>query len=142
MEGLSIFCVLRADQVGSACFQAEAVPLVGWRHCSGVLGARVPVPAGLVGHSTCSVATSWAALRGVSLSEICSAVTWSSPCAFTRFYKLNVALATSLVGSVLFAGAQRWSWTSVVASGRCQVEASGLYNFWNPGHFWIRGVPF
>ena len=66
-----------------------------------------PVPAGLVGHSTRSVATSWAALRGVSLSDICSAATWSSPCTFTRFYRLNVASATSLAGSVLTAGAQR-----------------------------------
>ena len=70
-------------------------------------GQGFPVPTGLVGHSTRSVATSWATLRGVPLSEICSAATWSSPCTFTRFYRLNVASASSLAGSVLSAGAQR-----------------------------------
>ena len=66
-----------------------------------------PVPARLVGHSTRSVATSWAALRGVPLGDICNAATWSSSCTFTRFYRLNVAAATSLQGAVLTAGARR-----------------------------------
>ena len=66
-----------------------------------------PVPGGLVGHSTRGVATSWAALRGVPLADICSAASWSSPCTFARFYRLNVASATSLSGSVLLTGAQR-----------------------------------
>lgn len=48
-------------------------------------------PAPLKGHSTRAVATSWAALGGAPLSDICSAATWSSPSTFTRFYRLNVA---------------------------------------------------
>ena len=70
-------------------------------------GQGFPVPGRLVGHSTRSVATSWAALRGVSLAGICSAATWSSPCTFTRFYRLNVASAAALPGSVLSVGVRR-----------------------------------
>ena len=42
-------------------------------------------------HSTRSVSTSWAALRGVPLADICAAAAWASPCTFARFYRLNVA---------------------------------------------------
>lgn len=47
-------------------------------------------PASARCHSTRAVATSWAALRGISLVDICSAATWSSPCTFSRFYRVNV----------------------------------------------------
>ena len=46
----------------------------------------LPMPGGLVAHSTRSVATSWAALKGVALGDICAAASWSTPCTFTRFY--------------------------------------------------------
>lgn len=52
-------------------------------------GRTMPAPVRC--HSTRAVAMSWAALRGVPLSEICAAATWASPCTFTRFYRLNVA---------------------------------------------------
>ena len=68
-------------------------------------GARnFPVPAGLVGHSTRCVATSWAALRGVSISDICAAATWSSPCTFARYYSLDVAARPLLATAVLSSG--------------------------------------
>ena len=63
-----------------------------------------PVPEGLVGHSTRCVATSWAAFRGVSLSDICAAATWSSPCTFARFYSLDVASRPLLPATVLSLG--------------------------------------
>ena len=50
-----------------------------------------PVPSGIRCHSTRSVATSWAALRGVPLRDICLAASWASPSTFTRFYRVNVA---------------------------------------------------
>ena len=50
-----------------------------------------PVPSGVRCHSTRSVSTSWAALRGVPLEEICSAASWVSSGTFSRFYRVNVA---------------------------------------------------
>lgn len=62
-----------------------------------------PVPEGLVAHSTRGMATSWAALKGVSLSDICAAASWSSPCTFARFYRINVV--TDSVGSTVLRAA-------------------------------------
>lgn len=53
-------------------------------------GGRLP-PSGLRCHSTRSIATSWAALKGVSLEDICAAASWASPDTFARFYSVNVA---------------------------------------------------
>ncbi len=50
---------------------------------------NLPVPGDLVAHSTRSMATSWAALKGVALSDICAAASWSTPCTFTRFYRIK-----------------------------------------------------
>ncbi|KAK0138999.1 hypothetical protein N1851_024478 [Merluccius polli] len=50
----------------------------------------VPVPPHVRSHSTRGVAASWGALRGVPLSDICAAASWSSPCTFARFYSFNV----------------------------------------------------
>lgn len=58
------------------------------------------VPLSVKCHSTRSVSTSWAALRGVSLTDICSAASWTSPCTFSRFYRVNVA-SNSCVQAVL-----------------------------------------
>ena len=63
----------------------------------------LPAPGNLVAHSTRSMATSWAALRGVSVAEICAAASWSTPCTFARFYRVNVAAATPLSMAVLSA---------------------------------------
>lgn len=52
--------------------------------------ADITAPASARCHSTHAVATSWAVLRGISLVDICSAATWSSPCTFSRFYCVNV----------------------------------------------------
>lgn len=58
-------------------------------------------PSGVRAHSTRSVSTSWAAMRGVSLETICAAASWASPSTFTRFYNVNVATPHPL-GHVLF----------------------------------------
>lgn len=48
------------------------------------------VPRDVRAHSTRGMAASWASLRGVPLSDICSAASWASSCTFTRFYRINV----------------------------------------------------
>ena len=50
-----------------------------------------PRPPGVHCHETRSVSTSWAALRGVPLEEICAAASWTSASTFSRFYRVNVA---------------------------------------------------
>ena len=50
-----------------------------------------PLPSGVRCHSTRAVSTSWAALRGVPLGDICDAASWASPTTFSRFYWVNVA---------------------------------------------------
>lgn len=50
----------------------------------------------VVCHSTKVVATSWAALRGLPLSEICAAASWTASCTFSCFYQLNVASGSIL----------------------------------------------
>ena len=60
-----------------------------------------PMPSGTRCHSTRSVSTSWAALRGVPLEDICAAASWASPGTFSRFYRVNVATPHPL-GVVLF----------------------------------------
>ncbi|KAK0156350.1 hypothetical protein N1851_000347 [Merluccius polli] len=57
-------------------------------HAYGASGR--PPPSGVRCHSTRSVATSWAALRGVPLEAICAAASWATPGTFTRFYRVNV----------------------------------------------------
>ncbi len=52
-------------------------------------------------HSTRSVATSWAALRGVQLTDICAALNWKSPSTFSRFYRLNVVSALNSCSKVV-----------------------------------------
>ncbi|KAK0151644.1 hypothetical protein N1851_007054 [Merluccius polli] len=58
-------------------------------HAYGASGR--PPPSGVRCHSTRSVATSWAALRGVPLEAICAAASWATPGTFTRFYRVNFA---------------------------------------------------
>lgn len=55
-------CVLWGDTNGPPGVQTKVVSLVGGHHFP---GQGFPVPEGLVAHSTCSMATSWAALKGV-----------------------------------------------------------------------------
>lgn len=57
-------------------------------------------------HSVCAVGTSWAALRGVQLSDICDAATWKTPI-FARFYKLNVATMPPVCSVVVTKDFQR-----------------------------------
>ena len=58
-------------------------------------------PSDVICHSTRGMATSWAAMRGVSLSEICAAASWQTPCTFSRFYRLNVASESTLASAIL-----------------------------------------
>lgn len=66
------------------------IDLTGWQR-SFYSNVGHEVPASVKCHSVCAVATSWAALCGVQLSDICNGATWKTPSTFTRFYKLNVA---------------------------------------------------
>lgn len=63
----------------------------------------LPLPHGVRAHSTRGMATSWALFKGVSVSDICAAASWSSPHTFVRFYSLDVT-APSVAHSVLSAG--------------------------------------
>lgn len=63
----------------------------------------VQVPAGLWAHSTRGLATSWALFKGVSIQDICTAASWSSPLTFARFYRLDVTYP-SLAYAVLSMG--------------------------------------
>ncbi|XP_047229391.1 uncharacterized protein LOC124872980, partial [Girardinichthys multiradiatus] len=63
----------------------------------------LPMPRGVRAHSTRGIATSWALFRGVPMSDICAAASWSSPHTFVKFYRLDVT-TPSVAHSVLSAG--------------------------------------
>ena len=63
--------------------------------------AGKPAPSEVVCHSTRGVATSWAAMRGVSLADVCAAASWTAPCTFARFYRRDVASGSSLASAIL-----------------------------------------
>ena len=65
----------------------------------------LPPPHGVRAHSTRGVAASWALFRGVSVGDVCAAVSWSSPHTFVRFYSLDVT-GPSVAHSVLSAGSE------------------------------------
>ena len=65
------------------------------------------VPPGLRAHSTRSMATSWAALRGVPADDICAAALWSTPCTFTRFYRVDVTRPASVGNAALMSMTER-----------------------------------
>ncbi|XP_067320485.1 uncharacterized protein [Anolis sagrei] len=52
--------------------------------------AKKEPPSHIVAHSTRSVSTSQAFLRGVPLDQICRAATWSTPSTFASHYKLDI----------------------------------------------------
>ena len=54
------------------------------------------------------MATSWAALKGVALADICAAASWSTPCTFARFYRINVT-STAVGATVLMTAAKQTS---------------------------------
>ncbi|KAK0156323.1 hypothetical protein N1851_000360 [Merluccius polli] len=62
----------------------------------------LPIPPCVRGHSTRSVAASWAVQRGVPLFDICRAASWASTCTFARLYRVNVA--TNLVATATLSG--------------------------------------
>lgn len=64
---------------------------------------KCPVPLGVRCHSTRGISTSWAALKGVLLSDICAAATWSSTNTFARYYRVNVA-ASGNIGTAVLSG--------------------------------------
>ncbi len=57
-------------------------------------------PLHIRGHSTRSMASSWAWSRGMSIQDICVAAGWSSENTFARFYRLDVQSFASQVLSV------------------------------------------
>ena len=60
-----------------------------------------PAPQHVRAHSTRSVATLWASLRGGPLSDICKAASWASGCTFTRFYRVNVVSHNPVAAAIL-----------------------------------------
>ena len=54
------------------------------------------------------MATSWAALKGVALADICAAASWSTQCTFARFYRINVT-STAVGATVLMKAAKQTS---------------------------------
>lgn len=60
-----------------------------------------PAPLDIICHSTRGVTTSWAAMKGVALSEICAAASWKVTCTFPRLYHLNVAFGSSLATAIV-----------------------------------------
>ena len=63
--------------------------------------ADIPLPSGVTCHSTRGISTSWAAMEGVSLTDVCAAACWSTPSTFARFYRLDVASGSSLASAIL-----------------------------------------
>ena len=63
--------------------------------------AGKPAPSEVICRSTRGAATSWAAIRGVSLSVVCAAASWTAPRTFSRFYRLTVASGSTLVSAIL-----------------------------------------
>ena len=61
----------------------------------------LPAPSNIRCHSTCSVSTSWAALKGVSLQDICAVATWESSCTAAHYYRINVAAQPAVATAVL-----------------------------------------
>lgn len=57
-----------------------------------------PAPPHVRAHSTRSMATSWASLKG---ADICRAASWASGCTFTRFYRMNVVSQNPVATAVL-----------------------------------------
>ncbi|XP_061119424.1 uncharacterized protein LOC133142296, partial [Conger conger] len=57
-------------------------------------------------HSTRGMAASRALFKGVSVQDICTAASWSSPCAFVRFYLLD-ASTPSVAHAVLSSASNR-----------------------------------
>ena len=64
----------------------------------------VEPPQALRAHSTRGMAASWALYKGVSIQEVCTAASWSTPSTFATYYNLDVA-APSLAHAVLGAAA-------------------------------------
>ena len=50
----------------------------------------LPLPQGVRAHSTRGMAASLALFKGVSVSDICAAASWSSPHTFVQFNRLDV----------------------------------------------------
>ncbi len=61
------------------------------------------MPVRVHAHSARGRATSWALFKGVSVLYVCSAVSWSSPRTFMKFYCLDVK-AQGVTQTVLSAG--------------------------------------
>ncbi|KAL0152042.1 hypothetical protein M9458_052646, partial [Cirrhinus mrigala] len=60
----------------------------------------VECPIGVCAFSTRGLASSWAWANGISIQDICTAASWSSPSTFARFYNLDVSSLASHVLSV------------------------------------------
>uniref|UniRef100_A0ABM5GNR7 Core-binding (CB) domain-containing protein n=1 Tax=Pogona vitticeps TaxID=103695 RepID=A0ABM5GNR7_9SAUR len=85
-----LFLCYYGSRKGSA---ASAPALSRWLVSTVVLAyqlSKKDVPEGIRGHSTRSMATSTALLRGVDLPDICRAATWSKVSTFVTHYRLDL----------------------------------------------------
>ncbi len=67
----------------------------------GYKSSGCPLPSGVRCHSTRNISMSWAALKGVPLSDISAAATWSSTNTFSRYYRINVTSSDTFETAVL-----------------------------------------
>ncbi len=95
---ISFLCVMGAARRGTAVLKQR---LSNWVVEVITMAYKKALPGSVSCHSTRSVLTSWAAFRGVSMADICAAATWTSPCTFARFYKLNIATLHTVSSAVL-----------------------------------------
>ncbi|XP_067319635.1 uncharacterized protein C6orf132 homolog [Anolis sagrei] len=85
-----LFLKYRKDTLGHpVSSQGLASWIVSTIRLAYQLAGKEP-PSHLVAHSTRSVSTSQAFLRGVPLDQICRAATWSTPSTFASHYKLDI----------------------------------------------------
>ena len=99
----SLFVCHTGHRRGHALSKQQLSNWIAETICYAYTSSGHSVPPRIRGHSG-GVATSWAALWGVPLSDICTAASWVSSCTFARFYRLNVAtynpLATAILSSL------------------------------------------
>lgn len=111
--------------------------------------------------TTRSISTSWAALRGVPLDDICAAANCASSCTFAHYYRVSVAVCNPVATAVLptssVSSEAQWvlnprdfvgmSHTLYIISDSQQEWTKTrvmkiTVDIWIPCHFWIKACRF
>lgn len=87
-------------------------------------GQNLPGQGNLVAHFTKGMATSAAAEGGSSFTN--AAATWSAPCLFTKFYRVNLASSASPapLGSAVLLSAAGQAYGTVESPGPCDTDGT------------------